>query len=131
MSIKNHYLSTFVRLKKRFSRQLFLLNPWKTSTKLSIKDTDSSKVVAVTLLKSFSLMQTFFRMQIEFRNDFFKKHLQHTTPVASQKMEIRGFNLEPPEVVETTCFIFLFPFSFGDFDISCNSPNPFCDADLP
>ena len=97
MDIKNHYLSTFVGLKKRLSRQPFLLNPWKTSRKLSIKDTDSSKVAAVTLLKSFSLMQTFFRMQIEFRNDFFKKHLQHTTPVASQKMEIRGFNLEPPE----------------------------------
>ena len=74
--------------------KLFSLNSLEIYKKLSITKSDQSNVAVATLLKTLSLMDTFLRINKEFRNNFFKEHIQQATFTAFQQMEIEGFDLK-------------------------------------
>ena len=52
--------------------------------------------MCLTLLKQFSLMDTFFRTRKEFINNFREQYVQHATFIAFQQTEIKGFDLKSP-----------------------------------
>ena len=74
--------------------KLFLLNSWKMFRKLTITKIDFNNIASATLSKSFSGMDTFLRINKEFRNNFLEEHLQQATSGAFQHNKIKDFELK-------------------------------------
>ena len=62
--------------------------------KLTVTKIDFNNVASATLRKSFSGMDTFLRINKEFRNNFFKEHLQRATSGVFQHIKIKDFELK-------------------------------------